>query len=65
MQDIPLEKLLEKTDGVYKLVVLASRRALQLNEGAPRLVETRENQKIPSTALKEILDNKVAYKKIK
>ena len=39
-----IEDLLKKTDSVYKLVILASKRALELNEGAPRLIETNSKK---------------------
>lgn len=55
-----IEELLKKTGSVYKLVILASKRALELNEGAPRLIET-DSKKITTIALEEILQGKVEY----
>lgn len=58
-----LGELLEKTGSLYKLVNLASKRALQLNEGAPKLIENDNNsQKISTIALREILEGKVSYR---
>jgi DNA-directed RNA polymerase omega subunit len=62
--DVPIEKLYEKTQSVYKLVILASRRALELNAGAPHLVENPAKA-ISITALQEIAEGKVNYKAAK
>ena len=42
MLHVALEDLLDKTDSIYKLTVLAARRALELNMGAPKLIETTD-----------------------
>lgn len=63
---MPLEKMLPKAAGnSYKLVTLASRRALELANGAPKLVEAGVNEKLVTTALKEILNGKVAVQEEK
>ncbi|HNQ49970.1 MAG: DNA-directed RNA polymerase subunit omega [Candidatus Omnitrophica bacterium] len=64
MAHMALEKLLDKTEGsVYKLVVLASRRALELAEGQPKLVEGSSTATKPSIiALQEIGANKLLAK---
>lgn len=54
------EELLKHVDSVYKLVILASKRALELNEGRPKLIET-ESDKFSSIALEEIAQGKVRY----
>ena len=59
-----LEDLLDKTDSIYKLTVLAARRALELNMGAPKLVETPDKNSI-IVALEEIAEGKVSYKETK
>ena len=59
---IPLEDLLKKTGSLYKLVNLAAKRALQLNEGSPKLIENEELSKYSTIALKEIMEEKVFYK---
>ena len=64
MAYMALEKLLDKTEGsVYKLVVLASRRALELAEGQPKLIEGTNSSTKPSIiALQEIMANKIQAK---
>ena len=59
-----LEKMLDKTDGsIYKLVVVASKRALELAEGSPKLIDGISSSLKPSTiALREISDGKVKAK---
>ena len=56
-----LEKSLEKMSNRYMLVVLAAKRARQLNRGAKAQVETR-HKKPTSTALEEIADSRVGYR---
>ena len=66
MEYVPLEQLLEKAgDSVYKLVILASTRALEIAEGQPRLVDINAQIKPSTIALHEIIAGKVKYKKIK
>jgi len=56
-----LDKSLDKISNRYLLVVLASKRARQLNRGAPAQVETR-HKKPTSTALEEIAHGKIGYR---
>lgn len=64
MAYISLERLLDKTDNsVYKLVVVASRRALEIAEGQPKLVGANASTKPSTIALYEIAEGKVRYKK--
>jgi DNA-directed RNA polymerase omega subunit len=63
---VPVEKLLEKTEySVFKLVILASKRALEIAEGQPQLVGINSSTKPSTIALQEIAAGKVAYKKKK
>lgn len=62
MQSIPVNELFNKVGSIYKLVVLAAMRAIELNEGAARLVEARPDEKPGNVALQEILEGKVMYK---
>jgi DNA-directed RNA polymerase omega subunit len=63
---IPMEDLMQNTNGsLYKLVILAARRALELGAGSEKLVEARTNEKLTTIALKEIQQQKVSYKKKK
>ena len=66
MAYVALEKLLEKScDSVYKLVILASKRALEIAEGQPKLVEAASTVKPSTVALWEISAGKVRCKKLK
>ena len=61
MAYVPLEELLKDGDSLYKLVLLASKRALELSQGAPPLVKILAVQ--PSTiALEEIRQGQVSYR---
>lgn len=62
MQGVPMDILLSKTGSIYKLVILASRRAIELNEGSAKLVDASADAKISTLALKEILEGKISYK---
>ena len=56
-----LEQALNKVTNRYMLVVLAAKRARQLNRGAPARVESR-HRKPTSSALEEIAAAKVEYR---
>lgn len=59
---VSVENLLDKTENsIYKLVILASKRALELNDGSPQLVET-DSKKISAVALEEIKEGKICMK---
>lgn len=61
---VPLEKLLDKSNySVYKLVILASKRALEIAEGQPKLVAMDPSIKSSTVALYEIAENRIEYKK--
>lgn len=54
------EGLLDKSCGsIYKLVILASRRALEIAEGQPKLVPSTPGEKPSAIALDEIAAGKV------
>ncbi|MFA6356753.1 MAG: DNA-directed RNA polymerase subunit omega [Candidatus Omnitrophota bacterium] len=61
---ISTEDVLDKTGSIYKLVILASKRALELNEGSPKLVET-DSKRISTIALEEIKAGKIVMKEKK
>ncbi len=66
MTYVALEGLLEKScDSVYKLVILASKRALEIAEGQPKLVVASASVKPSTVALQEIAENKIRCRKIK
>jgi DNA-directed RNA polymerase subunit omega len=56
-----LEKSLQKVSNRYLLVVLASKRARQLNRGATPQVESK-HKKCTSVALEEVAQEKVGYR---
>jgi DNA-directed RNA polymerase omega subunit len=60
------ERLLDKSMGsIYKLVILASKRALEIAEGQPKLVADDTSVKPSTVALHEIAAGRVEAKKIK
>jgi DNA-directed RNA polymerase omega subunit len=55
------ESLIDKAkNSIYKLVTLTAKRALEIAEGSPKLVEAGPNEKAAITALREISENKVS-----
>ncbi len=66
MSYIPLENLIDKSNGsMYKLVMMISRRALELAEGAPKLIEAPQDIKVTTLAMIEISESKVSLKNLK
>ena len=66
MPYIGIENLLDKSAGsVYKLVILASKRALEIAEGQPKLSVADPATKPSTVALKEISENRIQYQKAK
>ena len=60
------EQLLDKSMGsIYKLVILASKRALEIAEGQPKLVWDDASVKPSTVALDEIAAGKIEARKIK
>ena len=60
MSYVPLENLIDKSNGsMYKLCVIVSRRALELAEGAPRLIDAPSDIKVTTLAMQEIASGKV------
>lgn len=59
---VPIEPLLGKIGSLYKLVILAARRALELNGGSPPLLEGEGKRKPSTVALDEIAGGKVSLK---
>ena len=53
MVDGTVEELLKRCGSMYKLVVLAAKRAKEISDGAPPLVQM-DNKKVTSIALEEI-----------
>ena len=63
MARITVEDCLEKVDNQYDLVLLAQERTVQLNAGAPMLVE-EDNDKRTIISLREIGDGKIDVKEV-
>jgi len=62
---VPMEDLLRQVESRYKLVILASRRAVELNGGGEKLVEVNPAVKLSTVALEEIREGKITYKQSK
>lgn len=61
--DPSIEKLLERAgSSIYKLVILAAKRALEISEGSPALVEAGPKEKPALVALREIAEGKIGMK---
>lgn len=60
---ISQEDMLNRIGSIYKLVILASERALELNNGSPKLVDTTST-KVSTVALLEIKGGKIGYKEV-
>ena len=63
MARITVEDCLEKVDNQYDLVLLAKERTVQLNAGAPLLVE-KDNDKRTIISLREIGDGKISVEEL-
>ena len=57
-----IEKLLGKCGSIYKLVIVSAKRALEISEGSPKLVETSPKEKPALIALREISEGKIGMK---
>ncbi len=60
MAYMPVEKIFKKTDSIFKITILAARRAVELNNGAKKLIDTTST-KFSTIALEEIAAGKVKY----
>lgn len=61
MSYMPREKVLKNGDSIFKITLLAAKRAVELENGAKKLIETNST-KFSSIALEEIAQGKVRYK---
>jgi len=59
---IKRDELLNCANSIYKLAILASKRAQELNQGGKKLVEAALNEKPTTIALQEIVAKKITYK---
>lgn len=60
MSQVPFEDLMAHVDSKYRLVIIASKRAKQLNRGAAPLIQTRSH-KPTYQALEEMAAGKLSY----
>ena len=61
----PLERLLPRSGGsVYKLILLGAKRATELADGAPPLVDFATAKKTTTVALDEIMIGRVETKEV-
>ena len=60
MSNAPIDELMGHCQSMYKLVVIASKRAKELSEGAPKFVQA-DTKKVTSVALEEIRQGKIFY----
>lgn len=60
-----LDGLLEHVDSKFTLVNVVTKRAKQLNNGAPPLTESFNANKPVSTAFNEVALGKIPYKRVK
>ncbi|MEE8317808.1 MAG: DNA-directed RNA polymerase subunit omega [Candidatus Omnitrophota bacterium] len=61
MSYMPREGIFKDGDSIYKVTLLAAKRAIELNSGAKKLIET-DSKKFSTIALEEIIQGKVKYK---
>lgn len=61
MTKTPIEELLRQCPSIYKLVVIAAKRAKELTDGSPKFIDT-SSKKVTTIALEEIRQSKVQYK---
>ena len=61
MTQVSMEKLLKRCGSVYRAVILAAKRAKEVAEGSPPLIDT-PHRKVTSIALEEIVQGKVLFK---
>jgi DNA-directed RNA polymerase omega subunit len=65
MTDLPIEDLLPRANNsIYKLVSMASARALELSEGRKCLIENPSSEKFTTMALEEIAQGKIECKEL-
>jgi DNA-directed RNA polymerase omega subunit len=58
---MPIEDLIKQTGSIFKLVVLASKRTAELNEGYKPKIEEIGNKKLAAIALSEIAQGKIEF----
>lgn len=61
MRQAPIDELLKQCHSIYKLTVMAAKRAKALSEGTPKFISS-DMKKVTSIALEEIHQGKIALK---
>ncbi|MFH1846583.1 MAG: DNA-directed RNA polymerase subunit omega [Candidatus Omnitrophota bacterium] len=59
MRKISRDELIELTGSVYKLCNLAALRAMELNSGMRKLVDSEPMEKVTTIAIREIAEKKI------
>ncbi|MFH0840278.1 MAG: DNA-directed RNA polymerase subunit omega [Candidatus Omnitrophota bacterium] len=58
---VPLEDLMKKVDSIYRLVLMASRRAVEISDTGQKLVDISPRLKATTVALEEVRQGKISY----
>ncbi len=61
MKDFSVEDLRDKADSLYRLVIVAARRANQLTKTEPHSLIGGRSEKPTIVALREIMEGKLGY----
>jgi len=61
MAYMPVEKIFKGSDSIFKITILAARRAVELNSGSQKLIDT-PTSKFSTISLEEVAAGKVKYK---
>lgn len=61
MSYMPVEKIFKGSNSIYKITLLVARRAVELNNGSKKLIETNTTR-FSTIALEEVAAGKVTYK---
>ena len=61
MSYMPVEKIFKGSDSIFKITILAARRAVELNNGSKKLINTTTTR-FSTIALEEVAAGKVKYK---
>ncbi|GLI06977.1 MULTISPECIES: DNA-directed RNA polymerase subunit omega [Paenibacillus] len=59
-----IDKLLDKVDSKYSLVVAAAKRARMLRDGSKTEVKQKKSHKYVGLALEEIYEDHISYEKL-
>jgi DNA-directed RNA polymerase omega subunit len=65
MINLSLDEIAGKDKSIFKMAILAGRRAEEISQGAGILVEGVSAEKPTTIAIQEIIENKVEYKEKK